>query len=64
MIIYTVRTNHNGGLYYLRSTVWTSDSARATTHTSEQDARNALNAARKFMAAKVYRAAFIHGERV
>lgn len=54
-----VSLNHNGAVFFLRSTIWTADKARATVFATESDAKAGLEKARKFMKATQYKAARI-----
>ena len=49
----------NGMKFYLRSTVWTADEARATSFETEDAAKAGLLKAKQFMKAKDYKAAVI-----
>jgi hypothetical protein len=55
MFVFTV--NHNGRDFWLRGTVWSFSRDRATEYATEWEASEALEKAKPFMAAKVYRAA-------
>lgn len=56
---FIVEFENNGQLYWLGGTVWRFAKERATLHDTREQAQAALDKAKKFMAAKVYRAARI-----
>jgi Mg2+/Co2+ transporter CorC len=54
-----VSLNHNGAVFFLRSTIWTADKSRATVFTTESDAIAGLAKAKQFMKAAQFKAARI-----
>lgn len=56
---YIVKVFNGGETWFLRSTVWTSDMSRASRFATAEDARKALDAAKKFMKARIYKAAAV-----
>jgi hypothetical protein len=61
--MFIVKLIHLGNTFYLRSTVWTSDPARASEFASEEAAKAGLEKAKKFMKASTAREAKIEAKR-
>jgi hypothetical protein len=57
---YYVKVRNGGVLWFLRSTTWTSEFNRCTLFGTREEAQAALDYARQFMKAAVYKAAEIH----
>lgn len=64
MTKFYVRVHNGGVLWFLRSTTWTSEFNRRSTFDTTEQARAALDHARKFMKAAVYKAAVIDSSEV
>lgn len=59
MTKFIVEVQNNGETFWLGGTVWRFAKERATLHDTTEAAQAALDKAKKFMAAKIYRAAKI-----
>ena len=55
--MFLVTLNHNGAAFFLRSTIWSAYSDRATVFETEEAAKAGLEKARKFMKASQFKAA-------
>ncbi len=57
--MFVVTLRHNGNLFFLRSTVWTSEQSRATTFATQAEADAGRAKAKQFMKAAQFKAAKI-----
>ena len=57
--MFIVTVNNSGLLFFLRGTVWAYSAERATAYASRAEAQAALEKARKFMKAAIYKRAQI-----
>ena len=57
--MFQVHTNHNGQVFGLKNTVWAYSMERATNFPTREAAMAALQKAKPFMKAAVYKAAFV-----